>query len=95
MGDVLTHPPDLIFLIAVCSHLFLTLHQMHRHICGEVAFIRTDCVGLLIQIENLAYCLVEKSPVVGDDQNTTFEHVEPTLKPFKHLDIQMIGRLVE
>src|SRR5574341_1562208 len=48
-----------------------------------------------VQFENGCDCVVQKGAVVRDNQGSALNSIQPVLKPFKHLDVEMIGRFVK
>ena len=86
---------DLVLLVLPGLSLLLAFHQFLFEIIGVVAWVGFDAVCNGVQLEDGCHCVVQKSPVMRNDQGRALEAVHPALQPLEHLDIEMIGGLIE
>ena len=92
-----SHPVQLraikvVRLCHFCTRHIQSLLALFKEI-GIIAKISVD--GLVIQFKNVVAHTVQEIPVVCNHQQRKCATREIFLKPFNHLQIQMVGRLVQ
>ena len=85
--------PDLVlfFLVLVAQY---PLHQL-AGLVPEVVVADIDFDFVVIHVHNMGADVVEKMPVVGDDDDGAHIVHQKILQPADGSDVQMVGRLVE
>ncbi len=84
--------PELVEL-AVVDRLDFELFGLFGLICGEIALIFAQLAT--IELDDAVGDVVQKAPIVGDEQQRALEVVEQAFQPFDRREVEMVGGLVQ
>ena len=86
---------NLNLLVGISLPLFFSLAFFLDNIAAVIAGIGFQGMRQRVDLQNTGRYLIQEGAIMRDQQNSVWVCCQPVLQPLKHLDVEMVGRLIQ